>query len=475
MKKTKIVCTIGPKTESVEMLKELLINGMNVMRLNFSHGNYEEHKKRIENFKQAMHETGLRGAILLDTKGPEIRTITLEDHKDVSIKIGQKFIFTTDKTIIGNSEKVAVTYENFAKDLKVGDTVLVDDGLLEMEVSEIIGDEVVCIAKNNGELGENKGINLPRVSVSLPALSEKDINDLKFGCKMNVDFIAASFIRKADDVKEVRRVLQENGGERILIISKIENQEGLNNFDEILEASDGIMVARGDLGVEIPVEDVPFAQKMIIEKCNLAGKIVITATQMLDSMIKNPRPTRAEANDVANAIIDGTDAIMLSGETAKGNYPVESVNVMSKISIKTDPSIPSFYANDDERNANIVDITTAVAEGTVDISETLRAKLLVVATESGRAARDIRRYFPTAHILAITNNEKTANQLILTRGIIPYVDASPKNLEEFFISAERIAKKLNLVENGDIIVATCGESVFIQGTTNSIKVIQVKK
>lgn len=472
MKKTKIVCTIGPKTESVEMLKELLLNGMNVMRLNFSHGNYEEHEKRIENFKKAMNETGLRGAILLDTKGPEIRTISLENHKDVSIKIGQKFIFTTDKTVIGTSEKVAVTYENFAKDLKVGDIVLVDDGLLEMEVIEVVGNEVICIAKNNGELGENKGINLPRVSVSLPALSEKDINDLKFGCKMNVDFIAASFIRKADDVREVRRVLQENGGERILIISKIENQEGLNNFDEILEVSDGIMVARGDLGVEIPVEDVPFAQKMMIEKCNLVGKIVITATQMLDSMIKNPRPTRAEANDVANAIIDGTDAIMLSGETAKGNYPVESVDVMNKISIKTDPSIPSFYGNTEVKK---VDITTAVAEGSVDIAETLRAKLLVVATESGRAARDIRKYFPTAHILAITNNEKTANQLILTRGIIPYVDASPKNLEEFFVSAERIAKKLNLVENGDIIVATCGESVFIQGTTNSIKVIQVKK
>lgn len=471
MKKTKIVCTIGPKTETVEILKNLLKNGMNVMRLNFSHGDYEEHGNRIKNFRQAMSETGLRGAILLDTKGPEIRTIALEGKKDVSIHAGQKFTFTTDKTFIGNNQKVAVTYENFAKDLKVNDIILLDDGLIELEVQEINGNEVVCVANNSGDLGENKGINLPGVSVSLPALSEKDIKDLKFGCQNNIDFVAASFIRKADDVREVRKVLHENGGDRIFIISKIENQEGLNNFDEILAESDGIMVARGDLGVEIPVEEVPFAQKMMIEKCNKAGKIVITATQMLDSMIKNPRPTRAEANDVANAIIDGTDAIMLSGETAKGKYPLEAVEVMNRIATKTDPTIPCFYLKD--KNLKM-DITSAVAEGTADISEALGAKLIVVATESGRAARDMRRYFPSANILAITNNEKTANQLMLTRGVIPYVDATPKTLEEFFILAERIARKMNLVDNDDIIVATCGESVFIQGTTNSIKVIQVK-
>ena len=471
MKKTKIVCTIGPKTESVEILKELLNRGMNVMRLNFSHGDYEEHGNRIKNLRQAISETGIRAALLLDTKGPEIRTIALEDKKDVSIKAGQKFIFTTDKSVIGNSERVAVTYEKFAQDLKVGDIVLVDDGLLEMSVTEVKGNEVICIAKNNGELGENKGINLPNVSVNLPALSEKDIEDLKFGCRNNIDFVAASFIRKADDVREVRKVLQENGGNRIQIISKIENQEGLDNFDEILAESDGIMVARGDLGVEIPVEDVPFAQKMMIEKCNRAGKVVITATQMLDSMIKNPRPTRAEANDVANAIIDGTDAIMLSGETAKGKYPLEAVEVMNKIATKVDPTIPSFYVDGVVKK---YDITSAVAEGSADISERLGAKLIVVATESGRAARDMRRYFPKATILAITNNEKTANQLILSRGVVPHVDATPKTLEDFFVLAEAVAKKLNLVENGDVIVATCGESVFIQGTTNSIKVLQIK-
>ena len=458
MKKTKIVCTIGPVTESVETLKELLNRGMNVMRLNFSHGDYEEHGIRIKNFRQAMSETGIRGGLLLDTKGPEIRTMTLKDGKDVSIKAGQKFTFTTDQSVVGDNERVAVTYENFAKDLKVGNMVLVDDGLLELDVTEIKGNEVICVARNSGDLGQKKGINLPNVSVNLPALSEKDIEDLKFGCQNNVDFVAASFIR-------------ENGGERIQIISKIESQEGLDNFDEILAESDGIMVARGDLGVEIPVEEVPCAQKMMIKKCNRAGKVVITATQMLDSMIKNPRPTRAEANDVANAIFDGTDAIMLSGETAKGKYPLAAVEVMNKIAKKVDATIPAFYV---DGVINKHDITSAVAEGSADISGRLNAKLIVVGTESGRAARDMRRYFPKANILAITNNEKTANQLVLSRGVISYVDASPKTLEEFFILAEVIAKKLNLVENNDIIIATCGESVFIQGTTNSIKVIQVK-
>ena len=472
MKKTKIVCTIGPVTESVETLKELLNRGMNVMRLNFSHGDYEEHGMRIKNFRQAMSETGIRGGILLDTKGPEIRTMNLEEGKDVSIKAGQKFTFTTDQTVVGNSKRVAVTYESFAKDLKVGDMVLVDDGLLQLDVVEIKGNEVICIARNNGDLGQKKGINLPNASVNLPALSEKDIEDLKYGCQNNIDFVAASFIRKADDVRQVRKVLKENGGERIQIISKIESQEGLDNFDEILAESDGIMVARGDLGVEIPVEEVPCAQKMMIKKCNRAGKVVITATQMLDSMIKNPRPTRAEANDVANAILDGTDAIMLSGETAKGRYPLEAVEVMNKIAKKVDATIPPFYVSGLINNHD--DITSAVAEGSADISERLNAKLIVVGTESGRAARDMRRYFPKANILAITNNEKTANQLVLSRGIIPYVDASPRTLEEFFVLAESVAKKLNLVENNNIIIATCGESVFTQGTTNSIKVIQIK-
>ena len=470
MKKTKIVCTIGPKTESKEVLKQLLEAGMNVMRLNFSHGDYEEHGRRISNLREVMAETGMRAAILLDTKGPEIRTIKLEGGNDVSLVAGQEFTFTTDRTVIGNNKIVAVTYEGFASDLKAGDTVLVDDGLIAMEVKEVAGNEVRCIVKNNGDLGENKGINLPNVSVNLPALAEKDINDLKFGCEQGIDFVAASFIRKAEDVLAVRKVLCENGGENVKIISKIENQEGLNNFDEILEVTDGVMVARGDLGVEIPVEEVPFAQKMMIEKCNEAGKPVITATQMLDSMIKNPRPTRAEANDVANAIIDGTDAVMLSGETAKGKYPVEAVKVMARIAEKTDPLI---YTNVEFENEDAT-ITEAVAKGTVDVAEALEAKLIVVGTGTGRAAKSLRKYFPTARILALTNSQTTANQLLLSRGVLSVVAEKPESLDCFFKQAEAEAVKTGLVKSGDIIVVTCGEQVYVQGTTNTMKVIKVK-
>ena len=470
MKKTKIVCTIGPKTESKEVLKQLLEAGMNVMRLNFSHGDYEEHGRRISNLREVMAETGMRAAILLDTKGPEIRTIKLEGGNDVSLVAGQEFTFTTDRTVIGNNKIVAVTYEGFASDLKAGDTVLVDDGLIAMEVKEVSGNEVKCIVKNNGDLGENKGINLPNVSVNLPALAEKDINDLKFGCEQGIDFVAASFIRKAEDVLAVRKVLCENGGENVKIISKIENQEGLNNFNEILEVTDGVMVARGDLGVEIPVEEVPFAQKMMIEKCNEAGKPVITATQMLDSMIKNPRPTRAEANDVANAIIDGTDAVMLSGETAKGKYPVEAVKVMARIAEKTDPLIYTNVEFDNEEST----ITEAVAKGTVDVAEALEAKLIVVGTGTGRAAKSLRKYFPTARILALTNSQTTANQLLLSRGVLSVVAEKPETLDCFFKQAEAEAVKTGLVKSGDIIVVTCGEQVYVQGTTNTMKVIKVK-
>ena len=471
MKKTKIVCTIGPKTESKEVLKQLLEAGMNVMRLNFSHGDYEEHGRRISNLREVISETGMRAAILLDTKGPEIRTIKLEGGNDVSLVAGQDFTFTTDKTVIGDNKIVAVTYEGFPSDLKAGDTVLVDDGLIAMEVKEVTDKEVRCVVKNNGDLGENKGINLPGVSVNLPALAEKDINDLKFGCEQGIDFVAASFIRKADDVLAVRKVLDENGGESIKIISKIENQEGLNNFDEILEVTDGVMVARGDLGVEIPVEEVPFAQKMMIEKCNAAGKPVITATQMLDSMIKNPRPTRAEANDVANAIIDGTDAVMLSGETAKGKYPVEAVKVMARIAEKTDPLI---YTNVDFETEDEQTITEAVAKGTVDVAEALEAKLIVVGTGTGRAAKSLRKYFPTARILALTNSETTANQLLLSRGVLSVAAAKPATLDRFFKQAEDEAVKSGLVKSGDIIVVTCGEQVYVQGTTNTMKVIKIK-
>ena len=468
MKKTKIICTIGPSSETKETLKELLKSGMNMMRLNFSHGNYEEHKEKIDNFRAAQAETGIRAALMLDIKGPKIRTTKLKDGKNVNIVSGQEFIITTDKSIIGDEKMVAVTYEDIIQDVKIGEKLLIDDGLLQFSIKEIVGNKIICIALNNGELGENKGVNLPKAKVSLPAISEKDRNDLIFGCQQGVDYVAASFIRKADDVKDVRKVLDENNGKNILIISKIETQEGIDNFDEILKVSDGIMVARGDLGVEIPIEDVPIAQKMMIEKCNAAGKVVITATQMLDSMIKNPRPTRAEVNDVANAILDGTDCIMLSGESANGKYPVEAVRVMTRISEKIDPLVSkkNYFAED-------MTITTAVTKGTAEISESLDTKVIVVATQSGRAARDMRRYFPKAEILAITNNEKTANQLLIVRGITPFIDGQPENLDSFFQLAEKVSVDLKLAKKDDVIIANCGESIFKVGTTNSIKLIKI--
>lgn len=467
MKKTKIVCTIGPKTESEEMLNNMLDAGMNVMRLNFSHGDYAEHGQRIKNLRNVVAKTGKPAAILLDTKGPEIRTIKLEGGNDVSLKAGQTFTFTTDKTVVGNSEIVAVTYEGFTNDLSVGNTVLVDDGLIGMEVTAIEGKNVICKVLNNGDLGENKGVNLPGVSIALPALAEKDKQDLIFGCEQGVDFVAASFIRKRSDVIEIREFLKAHGGEHIHIISKIENQEGLNNFDEILEASDGIMVARGDLGVEIPVEEVIFAQKMMIEKCVRARKVVITATQMLDSMIKNPRPTRAEAGDVANAILDGTDAVMLSGESAKGKYPLEAVSIMATICERTDRVMNSRLDNSyDNRKLRI---TEAVCRGAVETAEKLESALIVVATEGGKSAKAVRKYFPNATILALTTNEKTARQLQLTKGVLSSVVKEIASTDDFYRLGKEAALSSGLAQKGEIVVMVSGALVS-SGTTNTASV-----
>lgn len=466
MKKTKIVCTIGPKTESKEMLSKMLDAGMNVMRLNFSHGDYNEHGLRIQNLREVMQETGKKAAILLDTKGPEIRTIKLEGGNDISLVAGQTFTFTTDTSVVGNKDRVAVTYSGFAMDLKPGNRVLVDDGLIAMEVKEIKGNEVICTVLNNGELGENKGINLPGVSIQLPALAEKDKQDLIFGCQQGVDFIAASFIRKRSDVDEIRAHLKANGGENIQIISKIENQEGLDNFDEILDASDGIMVARGDLGVEIPVEEVIFAQKMMITKCNKVSKPVITATQMLDSMIKNPRPTRAEAGDVANAILDGTDAVMLSGESAKGKYPLEAVTVMATICKRTDTVIPASL---ELQTIQKIGITAAVGCGAVEIAERLNAKLIIVATRSGKSAREVRHYFPKAKVIALTSNPKTVNQLLLTKGVEPCLINEIQSTDDFYHLGKEFALNKGLAQKGDVVVMVSG-ALVPSGTTNTTSV-----
>ena len=465
MRKTKIVCTIGPKSESKEMLTKLVENGMNVMRLNFSHGDFVEHGTRITRIREVCEETGKNVAVLLDTKGPEIRTVKLENGNDVLLTAGQEFILSTDQTIVGDNTIVAVTYENLTKDLVIGNTVLLDDGLIEMTVKSITDTNVICTVMNTGELGENKGVNLPGVKVQLPALSKKDKGDLIFGCEQDVDFIAASFIRKKEDVLEIRELLKANGGENIQIISKIENQEGVDNFDEILAVSDAIMVARGDLGVEIPVEEVIFAQKMMIEKANKARKPVITATQMLDSMIKNPRPTRAEAGDVANAIIDGTDAVMLSGESAKGKYPAEAVEIMASICARTDSVLHPVV---EEKEADLR-ITEAVCSGAVKNAEQLGAKLIIVATGAGKSARSIRKYFPSMPILALTSNPKTRQQLALTKGVSAKVIEQQASMEEFYKLGMDLAKEQGLVVVGDKVVMVTGALVS-SGTTNTSSV-----
>ena len=476
IKMTKVVCTIGPKSEKKEVLKELVLSGMNVMRLNFSHGDHEEHGARIKTIREISKETGKHVAILLDTKGPEIRT---GSHAEGDVKYdlveGQDFIVTTDYSFKGTPEKISVSYPGMTKDLKPGDTILVDDGLIGLEVKEIKGEEIFCKVKNSGALGQKKGVNLPGVSVSLPALAEKDKADLKFGCEVGVDYIAASFIRKASDVAEVRRVLDDNGGENIKIISKIENQEGIDNFDEILELSDGIMVARGDLGVEVPVEEVPFMQKMMIRKCNAVGKPVITATQMLDSMQKNPRPTRAEAGDVANAILDGTDAVMLSGESANGKYPVEAVKTMAKISSKTDEyGVSKIYYTHE------VTITEAISKGAVEAAENLGAKLIVCWTKTGRAAKMIRKYNPSMPIIALTDSDVTARQLALVRGVRAIVANDLDNPEHFFNKALEVAasnasttadEAYTGFKKGDLVVLVTGVSET--GTTNTFKVSRI--
>lgn len=467
MKKTKIVCTIGPKTESKEMLINLLKAGMNVMRLNFSHGNYEEHENRIKNLRKAIKQTGIKAAILLDTQGPEIRTMKLKNKKEIKLYNGQEFTITTNKNIKGDQTCVSINYEKIINDIKIGSIILIDDGLIGMKIINIKKNNIICKILNNGILGENKGVNFPGTFINLPSLSKKDKLDLIFGCKHNIDFIAASFIQKPKDVINIRKYINKYNGKNIKIISKIENQEGLNNFDEILKVSDGIMVARGDLGVEIPVEEVIFAQKKIIEKCNRNSKVVITATQMLDSMIKNPRPTRAEAGDVANAILDGTDAVMLSGESAKGKYPIESVSIMQSICNRTDKIIkPKINIKNNYKKFRI---TEAICKSAVETAEKLKSPLIIVTTEKGKSAKSLRKYFPTAIILALTTNQQTSNHLILSKGIEPFIIQKIKSSDDFYYMGKKIALKNSYAKKGDTVIMVSG-ALVPQGTTNTISV-----
>lgn len=468
MRKTKIVCTIGPSSESLENTKKLIMAGMNVARLNFSHGDFEEHGNRIKNIRQACEELNKTVAILLDTKGPEIRTGKLEVEPIELVQ--DEYVTLTTEEILGDKNRLSVTYKELPQDVVVGSTILIDDGLIGLTVVEIQGTEIRCRIVNGGTIKSKKGVNVPGVAISLPGITDKDANDIIFGIEQGIDFIAASFVRKASDVLEIRDLLKKHNGEHIQIISKIENQQGVDNLDEILEVSDGLMVARGDLGVEIPAEEVPLVQKRMIEKCNLAGKPVITATQMLDSMQRNPRPTRAEASDVANAIFDGTDAIMLSGETAAGKYPVESVLTMSRIAEKAESALNYREMFLKQRIAQETSVTEAISQSVAISALDLSAKAIISSTESGQTARMVSKYRPEAPIVAVTTQERTMRRLALTWGVTPVKGEQASSTDEMFDYALQGGVKSGLVKEGDLVVITAGVPLGRSGSTNLLKV-----
>lgn len=469
MKKTKIVCTIGPASESVDMLVNLINAGMNVCRLNFSHGDFEEHGNRVKNIHEAVRITGKRVAILLDTKGPEIRTNDMENGA-ITMKIGDVVRISMTE-VLGTNEKFSITYPELIHDVIVGTHILLDDGLIDLEVTDIdhAANEIVTLVKNEGVLKNKKGVNVPGVSVKLPGITEKDAADIRFGISKGIDFIAASFVRRATDVLEITKILEEENATHIQIIPKIENQEGIDNIDEILKVSDGLMVARGDMGVEIPTEDVPVVQKELIKKCNALGKPVITATQMLDSMQRNPRPTRAEANDVANAIYDGTDAVMLSGETAAGDYPLEAVQTMARIAVRTEEAL----VNQDSFALKLyskTDMTEAIGQSVGHTARNLGIQTIVAATESGHTARMISKYRPKAHIVAITFSEQKARSLSLSWGVYATVAEKPNDTDEMFNLATRVTQEEGYASEGDLIIITAGVPVGEKGTTNLMKI-----
>lgn len=466
MKKTKIVCTIGPATKDVEVLKEMMLEGMNVARINFSHGSYEDQKVYVEAIKKAREEVNLPVALLLDTQGPEIRTGKLENDS-VELKTGNKIILT-NKEVLGNEDKIFMNFEDLYKDVKQGTIILVDDGKIELVVDKIENEDIFCTITNGGKLGNRKSINLPGTEVNLPALKEKDVQDLKDGCKAGFDYVSASFVRTANDVKEIRKVLDENGGEDIKIISKIENRQGMDNIEEIVKISDGIMVARGDLGVEVPLEEVPLMQKRMIKLCNKYGKIVITATQMLESMTTNPRPTRAEVSDVANAIYDGTGAIMLSGESAMGKYPVECVKTMSKIANTVERDI-DYWKNFDsnEYDADNPNYEFNINHSICLTAKEMRAKAFVAYTEGGDTPRTIASFLPECPIYAITANERTYRQMALGWGIIPILIQADVNAKELISMGIEQLKEDGILIKGDII-AIAGGNLIVENSKDVI-------
>lgn len=468
MKKTKIVCTMGPAVEDEAILRQMMLEGMNVARLNMSHGDYEEHTGRLNKLRKLSRELDLPVATLLDTKGPEIRLGVFE-QKQIVLKQGQMFTLTTNE-IVGDKESASISYKGLPFDVVPGNKILIDDGLVEMEVESIVGEEIRCLVKNTGVVSSRKGINVPGVSLSLPFINEKDYDDLKFAAEQNFDFVAASFTRTADDVREMKNILKELGGESIKIIAKIENSQGVDNIDEILEVADGVMVARGDMGVEIPLEEVPVIQKEIIHKVYSCGKQVITATQMLDSMMHNPRPTRAEASDVANAVYDGTSAIMLSGETASGKYPLECLRTMVRIAKRTEEDI-DYRKRFVQRTFSVQpNITNAISKATINAAMELDAKAIVTVTESGRTAYMISKYRPFCPVIACTPNEQVYRQLSMTWGVTPILIDVKDTLNELFEASVEAVRQTGLAQEGEVIVMTAGAPDRVPGTTNLIKV-----
>lgn len=455
MKKTKVVCTMGPNTNDGELMRKLIQNGMDVARFNFSHGDHQEQKGRMDLLKQLREEEHANVAILLDTKGPEIRTGALKDGKKIILETGSTFTLTIDE-IEGSSQRVSVTYAGLIDDVDTGKTILIDDGLIGLEVIDKTDRDIVCSVINGGELGERKGVNVPNVSVRLPAITEKDKEDIKFGVEQDVDFIAASFVRNAECVREIKSYLEELNAPYIPIIAKIENAEGIRNIDEIICAADGVMVARGDLGVEIPAEEVPYLQKMIIQKCNNNFKFVITATQMLDSMIRNPRPTRAEVGDVANAVYDGTDAVMLSGETAQGKYPLEALQMMVHIIENSEQHLDYDLILERLGDHLKTGVSSAIGYSSVLAAANLDAKCIITPSVSGATARVVSKLKPRQEVLGITPNERTLRRLSIYWGVRPLKSIEVDNTEDICRGAIAVALAKQYVQKGDVVVLTAG-------------------
>ena len=471
-KNTKMICTIGPKSESKEMLSKLVDAGMNCIRCNFSHGDHAEQKARMDLMREINLEKGTHVGILLDTKGPEIRTHLFENG-GVELEAGQSIIVSMNE-VLGTSEKFSISFPGLINDVEVGGTILVDDGYVELTIDAIdqAAQEITCTVKNSAYVKDRRGINVPGAKLSMPFISEKDHSDMVFGCEMQVDYLAASFVRRAEDVRAIREIFAAHGNTHTQIISKIENQEGVDNLDEIIAESDGIMVARGDLGVEVPAEDVPLIQKEIIAKCNAAGKIVVTATQMLESMQNNPRPTRAEVSDVANAVLDGTDAVMLSGESAAGKYPEESVETMARIARRTELALDHDEIIARAMASSTRDVSSAVALSVADSVEDLGAQAVIACTESGATARAISKYRPSAPVIAATSSAKTATSLALYWGVQAVVVEGAKSADELLDKAAEVAGNAGL-QAGEIAIVTAGLPAG-EGNTNFMKIHEVK-